>query len=61
MLLMLDGAMSCCSVGQSECLSQNDFRKTARQNSSHISPFGNSNNRTESQIGEQRSVPKEKV
>ena len=29
-----------------ECLSQNDFRKIARQNSSDISPIGNPNNRT---------------
>jgi hypothetical protein len=43
---MLDGAESCCFVGQNLCLSQNDFRKIARQNSSDISPIGNPNNRT---------------
>jgi len=41
---MLDGAKSCCSVGQNACLSQNDFRKIARQNSSDILPIGNPNN-----------------
>jgi len=40
---MLNGAMSCCSVGQNECPSQNNFRKIARQNSSDISPIGNPN------------------
>jgi hypothetical protein len=40
---MLNGAVSCCSVGQNECLRQIDFRKIVRQTSSDIFPIGNPN------------------